>query len=470
MTDAATTNSSDQLSIDQTAIPGLLVLHLPLRRDNRGWFKENWQRAKMTALGLPDFAPVQNNMSFNAAAGATRGFHAEPWDKLVSVACGKILGAWVDLRAGDSFGRVVTVEMGPETAVFVPRGVGNGYQALEDGTTYTYLVNEHWSAAAKASYTFANLADPAIGVDWPIPLERAELSEADRNHPPLAEVTPFAAPRTVVIGSQGQLGNSLRPLLPDAEFPGLDEIDLTRPETIARYDWDGVETLINAAAFTAVDAAEKPENLPTAWALNVSAVRHLTDVARRHRMRLVHVSSDYVFDGSREVHTEDEIFSPLGVYGTTKAAADEIVSGWPSHYILRTSWVVGRGHNFVATMAGLAARGISPQVVDDQFGRLTFSDDIAAAIIHLLDTGAPFGTYNISNDGPTRSWYDIAKRVFELVDAPGTVTPVSSAQYNEGKVIAPRPVHSTLDLTRIKATGFVPADADQRLREYLATL
>lgn len=464
-----------QLRVERTAIPGLLVLHLPLHKDSRGWFKENWQRAAMTALGLPDFSPVQNNMSFNARAGATRGFHAEPWDKLVSVACGRIFGAWVDLRAGSSFGRVVTVEAGPETAVYVPRGVANGYQALEDGTAYSYLVNEHWSAGAKASYTFANLADPRIGVRWPIPLERSERSQADLHHPPLAEVTPVPGPRTVVIGCNGQLGTSLRPLLPDARFPGLDEIDLTDPASIRDYDWDGVGTLINAAAFTAVDAAERPENLPTAWAVNVTAVRHLAEVARRHRMTLVHVSSDYVFDGSRELHTEDEPFAPLSAYGTTKAAADEIVAGWAHHYILRTSWVVGRGRNFVATMAGLAAKGASPRVVDDQYGRLTFSDDIAAAIVHLLGTGAPFGTYNISCDGPVRSWYDVAARVFALAEAAGAVTPVSTEQYaaeqrRAGRATSPRPVHSTLDLSRIRATGFVPADADLRLRQYLDAL
>lgn len=456
-----------ELSIDTTSIPGLLVLHLPLHGDHRGWFKENWQREKMTALGLPDFTPVQNNMSYNDQAGVTRGMHAEPWDKLVSVACGRILGAWVDLRAGQSFGRVVTVEMGPETAVFVPRGVGNGYQALEDATTYTYLVNEHWSPQAKESYTFANLADPALGIDWPIPLERAELSAADRSHPMLAEVTPFRPARTVVIGCEGQLGTSLRPLLPDAEFPGYDEIDLTRPETIDGYDWDGVETLINAAAFTAVDAAEDPANLARAWAINVTGVRHLVEAARRHRLTLVHISSDYVFDGTREIHTEEEPFAPLGVYGTTKAAADELVATWNRHYILRTSWVVGRGRNFVATMAALARRGVSPCVVDDQFGRLTFSDDIAAAIVHLVRTEAPYGVYNISNEGPTQSWYDIATEVFRLVQAPGTVTPVSTQEYYAGRTMSPRPVHSTLDLSRLEAAGFTPPPASTRLREYL---
>ena len=102
-------------------------------------------------------------MSFNTRAGATRGIHAEPWDKLVSVATGRIFGAWVDLRPGEHFGRVFTVELGPETAVFVPRGVGNAFQTLEDETAYSYLVNDHWSPAAKDSYTFLNLADETAG-------------------------------------------------------------------------------------------------------------------------------------------------------------------------------------------------------------------------------------------------------------------------------------------------------------------
>src|SRR4051812_22516816 len=105
------------LAVSQTPIPGLLVVSLDVRSDSRGWFKENWQREKMVALGLPDFEPVQNNISFNDRIGATRGIHAEPWDKLVSVASGRIFGAWVDLRADAGFGRCFTVEMGPETAV-----------------------------------------------------------------------------------------------------------------------------------------------------------------------------------------------------------------------------------------------------------------------------------------------------------------------------------------------------------------
>ena len=180
------------LAIEETPIPGFLRIDLTVHGDNRGWFKENWQREKMLALGLPDFGPVQNNISFNNEVGVTRGIHAEPWDKFVSVATGRVFGAWVDLREGPSFGAVYTCEIDPSVAVFVPRGVGNAYQTLEPNTAYTYLVNDHWSADAR--YTFLNLADETVNVPWPIALSEAILSDKDKAHPRLAEVTPFPAP------------------------------------------------------------------------------------------------------------------------------------------------------------------------------------------------------------------------------------------------------------------------------------
>ncbi len=99
------------LGIRTTPIEGLLVVDLVVNGDARGWFKENWQREKMVALGLPDFGPVQNNVAFNTARGSTRGIHTEPWDKFVSVANGRVFGAWVDMRAGDTFGAVFPVEI-----------------------------------------------------------------------------------------------------------------------------------------------------------------------------------------------------------------------------------------------------------------------------------------------------------------------------------------------------------------------
>lgn len=179
----------NDLTVEEAPIPGFFVVKLPVHGDNRGWFKENYQKEKMEALGLPAFEIVQNNFSFNDKKGATRGLHAEPWEKFVSVANGSVFGAWVDLRKGESFGTTFSIEINPGVAVFVPRGVANGYQTLEDNITYTYLVNAHWSPEAK--YTFVNLFDPEIGIDWPISQELAVISEKDAAHPPLKEVTPM---------------------------------------------------------------------------------------------------------------------------------------------------------------------------------------------------------------------------------------------------------------------------------------
>jgi dTDP-4-dehydrorhamnose 3,5-epimerase len=178
-----------ELQIKTTNIPGFYVVTLPLHGDNRGWFKENYQAAKMEALGLPHLDVVQNNFSYNEERGVTRGLHAEPWEKYISVANGSVFGAWVDLRKGESFGQTLTLEITPDKAVFVPRGVANGYQTLAENVTYTYLVNAHWSADAQ--YTFVNLFDPALGIEWPIGQEQAIISEKDAEHPMLADVTPM---------------------------------------------------------------------------------------------------------------------------------------------------------------------------------------------------------------------------------------------------------------------------------------
>jgi dTDP-4-dehydrorhamnose 3,5-epimerase/reductase len=460
-----------ELAIKQTPIPGLLIISLDVRADNRGWFKENWQRQKMLDLGLPDFAPVQNNMSFSNRVGATRGIHAEPWDKLVSLATGRIFGAWVDLRHGEGFGRCFTTEMGPETAIFVPRGVGNAFQTLAEHTAYSYLVNDHWNPAAREYYTFVNLADETLAINWPIPLEQAELSAADKTHPRLADVRPMEPKKTLIIGAGGQLGRAMIKAVPGAASVTRTTLDMASPQSVSGFDFGPYGTVINAAAYTKVDAAETEEGRREAWAVNVGGVGALVEAARKHRFTLVHVSSDYVFDGAQVIHSETEPFSPLGVYGQTKAAGDALVGTLPSFYLLRTSWVIGDGPNFVQTMASLADRGVNPGVVDDQFGRLTFTADISHAVAHLLQNEAPYGIYNLSNEGDPMTWAGIARAVFQARgrDA-GSVRSVTTAEYAAGKSLAPRPRHSILSLDKIIKAGFRPADAMTRLQEYLSDL
>lgn len=456
-----------------TTIPGLLLFDLPVHGDSRGWFKENWQHEKMTALGLPDFGPVQNNISFNDAAGTTRGIHAEPWDKWVSVATGRIFGAWVDLREGPTFGAVFTAEIDPSRAIFVPRGVGNAFQTLEANTAYTYLVNDHWSPDAE--YAFLNLADETAAIEWPIPLDQVEISAKDKNHPRLDAVAPIPPRKTLVLGAAGQLGLALRDALGDAahiEYTTRAELDVTSPELDTARRWRDYGTIINAAAYTAVDAAETPEGRADAWQANAASVASLARIASRYGITLVHVSSDYVFDGTGiGAYDENAAIAPLGVYGQTKAAGDIAAATAARHYIVRTSWVIGEGKNFVRTMASLAERGIDPNVVSDQIGRLTFTDDIAAAIVHLLSTHAAYGTYNVTSRGQESSWADIAREIYRLTGHdPARVSDVTTAEYFAGAAnpVAPRPLNSMLDLAKITATGFTPRDGAEALAEYLA--
>lgn len=460
------------LHANPTPIPGLVVWELPVHGDSRGWFKENWQREKMVAAGLPDFGPVQNNVSFNDTAGTTRGIHAEPWDKFVSVATGRIFGAWVDLRAGPTFGAVFTAELDPSRAVFVPRGVGNAFQTLEANTAYVYLVNDHYSP--DATYTSINLADETAAIDWPIPLERAELSAKDRTNPRLTDVTPIPPRKTLVLGAGGQLGRALREAYADAahvEFAERADVDLSSADLDAARSWRDYDTIINAAAYTAVDAAETPEGRAAAWAINVTGVAALARVATAHGLVLVHVSSDYVFDGSSvQAYREDDPVAPLGVYGQTKAAGDQIVATVPNHYIVRTSWVIGDGRNFVRTMMSLAERGVDPSVVDDQRGRLTFTSDLARAIRHLVETRAPHGTYNVTGSGPVTSWADIARQVFSLAGHdPDRVTGVSTDEYfaSAAAPVAPRPRNSALDLAKIESSGLTLGSVDEGLAAYV---
>ena len=230
---------------------------------------------------------VQNTVSFNAEAGVTRGLHAEPWDKFVSIGHGRIFGAWCDLREGSAtYGKVFTLEMDPSRAIFVPRGVANGFQALENNTVYMYLVNDHWSP--EADYAFVNLADPELHIDWPISLDQATMSDKDKSHPPLKSVTPLKPKKVMITGANGQLGRALRELYPDADYVGRDGLDISDETTLqTARRWRDYGIIVNAAAYTAVDTAETPEGRREAWATNARAVGNLARICLLYTSRCV---------------------------------------------------------------------------------------------------------------------------------------------------------------------------------------
>lgn len=277
------------------------------------------------------------------------------------------------------------------------------------------------------------------------------------------------ASKFLIVGANGQLALALQKRWPEAKVVGSKDLDISDANAVANFDWSGVEVILNAAAFTNVDGAELPDGRVTAWKVNAVGVANLAAAAIKHDLTLVDVSTDYVWDGRKDNYDDDEPFSPLNVYGQSKAAGEIAASLVPKHYILRTSWVIGDGKNFVRTMISLAAKNISPTVVGDQIGRLTFTQTLVEAVEHLLAVNAPFGTYNATNDGEPASWADITREIFkDLQREDLTVTDTTTAEYFAGKDnVAPRPLHSSFNLAKIKASGLSLRDWREDLKAYI---
>lgn len=273
----------------------------------------------------------------------------------------------------------------------------------------------------------------------------------------------------IIIGANGQLGRALQGKYTGAKTVDSGTLDITSYEAVTGFDWSGIKYALNAAAYTDVDGAETPEGRVAAWKVNSTGVRNLAEIALARDITLVHISSDYVFDGTEQSHPEDEPFSPLGVYGQSKAAGDLAASLAPKHYILRTTWVIGEGNNFVRTMIGLGKKGVSPTVVADQIGRLTFTSELVSAIDHLLTAKAAFGTYNVTNTGVPASWADITRKIFKLAGFDLQVSDTTTADYYNGKdSVALRPLNSILNLEKLQQSGFKSRDWHDELKDYIS--
>ena len=267
------------------------------------------------------------------------------------------------------------------------------------------------------------------------------------------------------------MGRALVAALPDATALRHGDLDIGDLATAdAAIDWAAYDTVVNAAAFTDVDGAETVEGRAAAWRANAAGPAALATICHRTGSTLVHLSTEYVFDGrSARPYPEDAPVAPLSVYGASKAAGDLAVQTLERHYLVRPSWVVGDGHNFVRTMLRLAEKGIEPSVVADQIGRPTFATDLACAIVHLVASDAPYGTYHVTGGGEPASWADVARATFALAGHGDLrVTDTTTAEYFADKPhAARRPLNSVLDLSRAAAAGVELPDWRERLAEYV---
>ncbi|WP_020618746.1 dTDP-4-dehydrorhamnose reductase [Paenibacillus daejeonensis] len=264
--------------------------------------------------------------------------------------------------------------------------------------------------------------------------------------------------RVAVTGAHGQLGSDLVQQLMESGHevsgPGRDELDVTDYEATANWLRQvRPDTIIHSAAFTGVDQAESQAD--KAWLVNADSTRHLAVIAEELGSKLVYISTDYVFgrSGHTTPYLESTSVEPINVYGQTKAAGEAYVQELHSrYYIIRTSWMYGRhGRNFVETMLELARGDMPIQVVDDQVGSPTWTEDVSACILRLLATDK-YGIYHVTNAGSC-SWHEFASAIFELSGIGKSPEPVSSAEFPRA---ARRPAYSVLAHASLAAGGFPP--------------
>lgn len=260
----------------------------------------------------------------------------------------------------------------------------------------------------------------------------------------------------LITGANGQLGNEMRNALSENQdfvpyLTDVDELDISHKEAIDAFlDRHPVDYLVNCAAYTAVDKAE--ENTEICTRLNVEAVELLAQAAQRHHARIVHISTDYVFDGEHcRPYREDDAPCPRSVYGSTKLEGEKrLLQAAPESVIVRTAWLYSPyGHNFVKTMMSLGKSKPALKVVVDQVGTPTYARDLADAVMALL--AAPEwkpGIYHFSDEGAI-SWYDFAKAIHRIAGITGcAVHPCRTSDY---PTPAHRPPYSVLDKAKIKA-------------------
>ena len=260
----------------------------------------------------------------------------------------------------------------------------------------------------------------------------------------------------LLTGGNGQLGTELRHLLDEKgiEYVSTDakEMDITDAQATMDYITNLKPTVIyHCAAYTAVDKADD-EGKELDEKINVDGTRNVALAAKKVGATLVYISTDYVFDGKLKdgEYTVDAPINPLNEYGRTKALGEKAVQEiMDDYYIIRTSWVFGKyGHNFVFTMQKLAETRDELTIVNDQFGRPTWTRTLAEFMNFVIEQKAPFGIYHLSNDNAC-SWYEFAKEILKDTDV--KVSPVTSEQFPQK---ATRPQYSVMDLSKAKALGF----------------
>ncbi|MEO8517328.1 MAG: dTDP-4-dehydrorhamnose reductase [Flavobacterium sp.] len=258
----------------------------------------------------------------------------------------------------------------------------------------------------------------------------------------------------LVTGASGQLGQAIQHIAPDYTdcqfiFASSQELDITNQEKVNQFfEHNKIDFCINAAAYTAVDKAESETD--KAESINVLGPKNLAFACKKHHVKLIHISTDFVFDGaSKQPYLETDATSPINVYGKTKRDGEVvIIENLKEYFIVRTSWVYSQfANNFMKTMLRLASERDSLSIVSDQVGSPTNAVDLAKATLSIVKSNSTaYGIYNFSNEGMA-SWYDFAKEIFRINNIAIEVSPIPSEAFPTPAI---RPKYSVLSKSKIK--------------------
>lgn len=443
------------MNIIKTEIEDVLIIEPKVFGDHRGWFTETYSKTKFQELGI-NIEFVQDNHSMSAQKGTLRGLHFQTnpkaQTKLVRCTKGRILDVAVDLRKGSStYKKWVGVELSDENRkqLLIPKGFAHGFLTLTDNVEVQYKVDENYALECDRSIRFD---DPEIGVDWGI--QDPKLSEKDLKAPLLKDSDVDFSLKFMVTGVNGQLGHDVVMQLKEMDFdviaPSRDEFDLTNKVQVKKYIIrKKPDVIIHCAAYTAVDKAEDEKDL--CYLVNIEGTRAVAEAANEINAKVVYISTDYVFDGlGQEPHAEENETNPVNYYGYTKELGEKRIREILDRYfIVRTSWVYGlNGNNFVKTMLKLAESRNEINVVSDQIGAPTYTKDLAAFIVNLVQTNS-YGTYHGVNEGYC-SWYEFAKSIFMKIGIEMKVNPIYTEDY---PTKAKRPLNSKLSKENTDKAG-----------------
>ena len=453
----------------ETSLLDCFILEPQRFGDERGYF-ESVTEDQLKELGFNRVFQVSNSLS---GKGIIRGLHfqKDPYCQAKVVRChrGAVLDVVVDIRKdSETYGKWISVELTPENGrlLYVPRGFAHGFVSLKEDTLFEYYVDNKYMPRMEGGILWN---DPDIGINWDEIFKKYDISEPilsdkDRVRECLkdSDVVFKREPRRYLItGFRGQLGYDIvRELENRGEHDYLaldvDEMDITDRDrvfdVIKSYKPD---VIFHCAAWTAVDKAETEKEL--CEKINVVGTKNIVDASIEVGAKMVYMSTDYVFDGTKEgLYNESDIPCPKSVYGDTKFKGEEEVRRNPNHFITRISWVFGiNGNNFIKTMLKLSDKFDELTVVNDQVGSPTYTVDLAKVLVEMSYTDK-YGTYNVNNEGYC-SWAEFAKYIMESNNKKTTIKPVTTEEYYAGKdmsQIAYRPRNSKLDKSKLQESGF----------------